>query len=151
MDRTELIMDCVRDLIEKYSNDSETQKRFCEKASYITFLVEGDESYDEEISRFEKEAYGWKRKMPPLSCDNVEVFLDEDNLLILSVTGTDCQMLNELYTVVTEQIVDDLCDNPDIIKLAPTHVGNGEGDEGCIYFEFGNEEGRNSSGTFFEE
>lgn len=146
MDRTDIIIGHVKDLIDKYANDEQTKKKFKEKVEETFFSNGEDESdYYPEISI-------WRKEMPPITRNNVSIFLDTNNRLIIEVTGTCDQTLNTLYaSSLTNKLVDELYDIPEIIQLNPTYIGNGDGDEGCLYFEFKGEKNREQKGTMFSK
>lgn len=131
MDRTDIIIEYVRDLMDKYGKDPEIEKEFCEYVEEWYFSKgETEENWDADI-------VSWRKRMPPIGGDNVEIFYDGNNELILSVTGTNDDLLNDVYAnVITSKVVEQLESTPEIAKLNPTCIGNGDGDEGCIYFEF---------------
>lgn len=142
-DRTDIIVRHVKSLIEKYANTEEIKKEFFQEIESSFFSRgESEDEYDPEIAE-------WRRKMPSITCDDVEVFYDGNNELILWVTGEDDQTLNELYTVITSKVVGELLENPEICKINPSKIHTGDGDEGCIYFEFEGEENRKPWGSFF--
>lgn len=136
MDRTDIIIEHVRKLIEKYANDEKTKREFCEEVER-TFFSEGDseDNYDSDIVM-------WRKEMPKITCDDVRVFCDQNNELILSVTGTEDRLLNDFYTIITSKVIEALYNNPEIIELNPTSISNGDGDEGCICFTFEGEKNR---------
>lgn len=133
MDRTEIIVEKVKKLIEKYGNDEETKKEFCEKVRKL-FFSGGEFCYDPEVIM-------WIEEMPKISSEYVKVFSDDNNSLKLEVTGTTYGLLNEFYTVITNKVVEELSNTPEITA---TSIDIGDGDEGCIQFTFEGEEDRKS-------
>ena len=136
MDRTEIIIEHVRNLIEKYANEEEAKREFCEEVE-MTFFLEGN---SQEV--IDPDIVMWRKEMPKITHDDVIVFCDQNNELILSVTGTDDGLLNSFYTIITSKVIEELLNIPEIIELNPISIDNGDGDEGCIYFRFEGEKNR---------
>lgn len=131
MDRTEIIVEKVKKLIEKYGNDEETKKEFCEKVRK-SLLSGGEFCYNPEVIM-------WREEMPKIRSEYVKVFCDDNNSLILEVTGTNDGLLNTFYTIITTKVAEELSNTPEITA---TSIDIGDGDEGCIYFTFEGEEDR---------
>ena len=136
-----MIVEHVKNLIEKYANDENTQREFCEKVEEVYFS--GKEFDDDYYCGADAESLAsWRQKMPELSADDVEVVCEyEDGGLAINVTGIKGlgmvgQAFNMLYTVVTDKIIAELYNIPEIIDLNPSSITHGDGDEGCIYIHF---------------
>lgn len=137
-----MIVEHVKNLIEKYANDENTQREFCEKVEEVYFS--GKELDNDYYCGADAESKArWRKKMPELSADDVEVVCEyEDGGLAINVTGAKGlgmvgQAFNMLYTVVTDKIIAELYNIiPEIIGLNPSSITHGDGDEGCIYIHF---------------
>ena len=133
MNRYEAMFRKVRAKVVHYARMPETKRAFREEVEK-TFFSNGEtkDDYDPEIS-------SWRRYMPKITRNDIEVFMMNETRLIISVTGTDDQTLNDLYaSVITEKVVSDLLGDSCMEKYKIESINNGDGDEGCIYIDFKN-------------
>lgn len=157
MVKTSFILEQIGNLIEKYSNDEETQREFRTEVERRYFPA-GE--YKEDLYEVdEATVQSWRQQMPKLTRDNVEVWFadyykgtdetvlcigimvargkfDENGFRRNIVIGTAGQALSELYTAITDKVISDLNSIPEIIALNLKGISHGDGDEGAIYFIF---------------
>ena len=131
--RSSVILRNTKVLLKQLLDDPLTSKDI-QDAFEDEFFSDGEseEEYIEEIAE-------WRHNgVPPISLKNVVVFLETPDRIIIDLVPPDgSQCLNSIYAeTIFQKLVEALSEDKEVVALDFKDINTGDGDEGCIYFEF---------------